>query len=81
VGRGTSDRDGLINAFLLCRDGLLAAMDDVDLRLTLGAYLGEHGKDVAEELGISQSAASQRQQRNGTYAVVRAHMAIEEAAR
>lgn len=67
------ERDKLINAFLMCRDGLLDRMDKKDLVLIAGAFEGEASTSLAGKLEISESAISQRQQGHGIYAVLRAH--------
>jgi len=62
-----------LNAFLLCRDQLLDAMDTRDYRIVLGMLLGERQVDLAAELGITQPAISQRQHDSGAVAVLQAH--------
>lgn len=70
----------LVNALLLCRDELLAKMDERDARITLGLFLDERQEDVAAELGISQPSVARRQVENGANAVFRAHEALREVA-
>jgi hypothetical protein len=65
-----------LNAFLLCRDELLSAMDDRASRATLGLMLGHRQADIANELGISQPAVAKRQKESGAKAVVRAHQLL-----
>lgn len=66
-----------VNAFLICRDALLERMDEKDIVLVLGLLRDEDQESLASRLSISQSAVSQRQQRHGAYAVLRAHQEIE----
>lgn len=66
---------GVLNAFLLCRDALLGKMDDKDLRITLGLFLGERQADIARELEITQPSVARRQMENGASAVYQAHRA------
>ena len=73
--------DATYNAFLLCRDELLSAMDDRDSHVTLGLMLGRRQVDIAEELGISQPSVSNRKQESGAAAILRAHQLLKEAAR
>ena len=61
-----------INAYLLCRDALLARMDEKDARIVLGLLRGENQTSIAKALGITQSAVAQRLSRNGGYAILRA---------
>ena len=76
-----SQTDATYNAFLLCRDELLSAMDDRDSHVTLGLMLGHRQVDIAKELGISQPSVSNRKQESGAAAILRAHQLLKEAAR
>lgn len=67
-----------LNAFLFCRDALLARMDEKDLRITLGLFLGERQADVALDLGITQPSVARRQMENGANAIYQAHLAAHE---
>jgi len=67
--------EGAVNAFLLCRDALLGRMDDRDLRITLGLFLGQRQADIAAELEITQPSVARRQMENGASAVYQAHLA------
>jgi hypothetical protein len=69
-----------LNAFLLCRDELVSAMDDRSRRVTLGLMLGRRQRDIAEELGISQPSVANRSKESGAAAVLRSHRIMREAA-
>jgi hypothetical protein len=71
---------GALNAFLLCRDALLGRMDDKDLRITLGLFLGERQADIAAELDITQPSVARRQMGKGASAVYQAHLAARTLA-
>jgi SatD family (SatD) len=66
------------NAFLLCRDELVAAMDPRDAAAMLGLLAGEPLTKIAEAEGVSVSALSQRAIRGGLYAIRRAHLELRE---
>jgi hypothetical protein len=68
-----SNLGAALNAFLLCRDELLADMDQSAARIALGVISGERQSDIAEALGVSQPAVSKQQRSNGVMAVLRAH--------
>jgi hypothetical protein len=78
---GDARLDARCNAFLLCRDHLLARMDDKDLRIALGLFRNERQSDLAGELGVTQSNVSRRQADNGPAAVYRAHRLLDGALR
>ena len=67
-----------LNAFLLCRDAVLAAMSPDDLRATLGLLDAKKQVQLARQLKVSQSAVSQRLQRSGAYAILRSHQELAE---
>ena len=69
-----------INAFLQCRDELVAAMDPRDAAAMLGLLADEPVTRIAQEEGVSASALSQRAIRGGLYAIRRAHLDLIEAA-
>lgn len=56
--------EGLVNAFLLCRDQIVARLNDRGLRILRLALLGHPQKDIAEIEGIWPSAVSQQFSRN-----------------
>jgi hypothetical protein len=66
------------NAFLLCRDELVAAMDPRDAAAMLGLLADEPLTKIAEAEGVSVSALSQRAIRGGLYAIRRAHLELRE---
>jgi len=67
-----------INAFLLCRDQLLSAMDARASEATLGLMLGQRQLDTAKKLGISQPAVSKRLRESGAFAIIHAHRLLNE---
>jgi len=71
----------LVNALLVCRDELVAEMDERDARILLGLFEGLTPSAIAEKEGISQPAVSQRAARSGAYAVVAAERLVAEAVR
>ena len=75
------ETDASCNAFLLCRDELLSAMDDRASYVTLGLILGHRQVDIVKKLGISQPSVSKRKQESGAAAILRAHQLLKEAAR
>ena len=68
-----------VNAFLQCRDELVAAMDPRDAAAMLGLLGDEPLTAIAKGEGISASALSQRAIRGGLYAIRRAHDELREA--
>lgn len=73
---GSDPVEQMVNSFLLCRDGLLARMDDRDARITLGLFRDDRQEDIAKELRISQSAVAQRVGDGGAGALFRAHQGL-----
>lgn len=71
--RGTDAH--LVNGFLMMRDELIAGFDAKDAEVTLGLFAGERQEDIAEVLGVSQPAVSQRIHR-GPYTLYLAHKAM-----
>jgi hypothetical protein len=67
-----------VNAFLQCRDELVAAMDTRDAAAMLGLLADEPLTRIAEAEGVSASALSQRAIRGGLYAIRRAHVELQE---
>jgi hypothetical protein len=70
---------GAVNAFLQCRDELVAAMDPRDADVLLGLLVDEPLTSIAKRVGVSVSAVSQRALRGGLYAIRRAHGELREA--
>jgi len=73
------DQNATMNAFLLCHDELLSAMDARASKATLGLMLGRRQLDIANELGISQPAVAKRQKESGAMAIIRAHQLLKQA--
>jgi hypothetical protein len=67
-----------VNAFVHCRDELVAAMDPRDAAAMLGLLADEPLTRIAEAEGVSASALSQRAIRGGLYAIRRAHLELRE---
>jgi SatD family (SatD) len=70
------DMGRMLEAFLLCRDELLAAMKLRDSRITLGLILGRSQSEIAKDLDISQPAVAQRQSASGAKAIFCAHKSL-----
>lgn len=68
-----------VNAFLRCRDELVARMDPRDAATLLGLLVDEPLASIAGREGVSVSALSQRAIRGGLYAIRRAHLELREA--
>ncbi|MCU1543135.1 MAG: hypothetical protein JWM50_1000 [Microbacteriaceae bacterium] len=60
----------LVNAYLLCRDQMVGAMQPRARRLLLGQLLERTQAQLAREEGISQSAVSQSLSRSGATALL-----------
>lgn len=73
------DWQGTINSFLVCRDELVSAMSDRDVRILRGLWAGESLSAIAGQMGITVSAVSQRAVRSGVYAVRHAHEELRKA--
>jgi SatD family (SatD) len=73
------DGSGTVNAFLLCRDQVIARLNDRGVRMLRLALLGRNQKQIAEVEGIWPSAVSQQFAR-GVGAVVEAQELITNAA-
>jgi hypothetical protein len=68
-----------VNAFLQCRDELVAAMDPRDAATMLGLLADEPLAEIARAQRVTVSAVSQRAIRGGLYAIRRAHRELREA--
>ncbi|MGH2680923.1 MAG: SatD family protein [Actinomycetota bacterium] len=73
--------EGLVNAYLLCRDELVASMSARDAETMRYLLEGESPTRIAERQGLTLSAVSQRAIRAGLYALREAQRSIEEAFR
>lgn len=58
-----------LNAFLICRDGIVNEMDSTAKRRLLGLLLGKTQREIAAEEGTTQSAISQSLKNNAAYAI------------
>lgn len=65
-----------LNAFLICRDELLARMNETHAQVLRGLLEGNRQADIAQALGVTQSAVSQTSRNSGAFAILHAHRAI-----
>ena len=72
--------DDALQALLVCRDHILARLDARDVSLVRALLEGATATMAAEEVGISQQAASRRLRSNGGYALLRTWRLLEESA-
>ena len=72
--------DGALQALLLCRDHILARLDARDVGLVRALLEGATATMAAQQVGISQQAASRRLRSNGGYALLRTWRLLEESA-
>ena len=79
-GGGPAGGAATVNAFLTCRDEILARMSPRELRLLRGLLLGEQQAAMAAQEGVVQSAVSQSLTRSGAYAVLAAHDLLRDPA-
>jgi hypothetical protein len=68
-----------VNAFLICRDQILGAMDAGDRRIAWGLFHSELQVRVAEALDMTQPQVSRHQKENGPAALFQAHEVLEAA--
>lgn len=68
----------LVNSFLLCRDALLASLDERDGRIALGLFFDERQDELAKELAISQPAVAKRLTEKGLSTLFRAHRGLQD---
>lgn len=73
----TNATEQLVNSFLLCRDDLLASLDEKDGRIALGLFFDERQEELAKELEISQPAVAKRLTEKGLSTLYRAHQGIQ----
>lgn len=71
--------EGLVNAYLLCRDELVASMSARDAETMRYLLQGESPSRIAERQGVTLSAVSQRAIRAGLYALREAQEELGEA--
>jgi hypothetical protein len=67
-----------VQAFLICRDALLAQMKPRDHILLLGLLRELNQDELGAQLGITQSAVSQALRRSGAYAVAVAQATMDQ---
>lgn len=69
----TSTDEDVVNASLLLRDELVTGLSDRSVSVLRGLLAGTTQRDLAEELGISPSAVSQRVRADGLGTILAAH--------
>jgi hypothetical protein len=62
-------KTGIINALLTATDQVLYRMDRRDFQITMASIAGSKQKDIARQLGITQSAVSRRSRSQGAFAI------------
>lgn len=72
AGSRTPD-EAAVNAALLLRDELVTGLSERSLSVLRGLLAGQTQRDLAEELGISPSAVSQRVRADGLGTILAAH--------
>jgi hypothetical protein len=65
--------ESAVNAALVLRDHLVSGLSERSLSVLRGLLLGESQRDLAEALGITPSAVSQRVRADGLAAIIAAH--------
>ncbi len=73
--------EGILNAYLMCRDEIVHGMDEIDARMTLGLIRGATQAEIGNKLSVTQGAVSQRQRRKGSFALLRSNNVLLEAER
>ena len=73
VAAGSAPEADLVNASLLLRDELVTGLSARSLSVLRGLLSGQTQRDLADELGISPSAVSQRVRADGLGSIVAAH--------
>lgn len=68
-----SSEEAAVNAALVLRDHLVSGLSERSLSVLRGLLAGESQRDLAEALGISPSAVSQRVRSDGLAAIIAAH--------
>ena len=63
----------MVNSILLLRDVLVTGLSDRSVSVLRGLLAGKTQRDLAEELGISPSAVSQRVRADGLGTILAAH--------
>lgn len=70
--RSGDEDEGVVMAYLLCQDEILAGADDRDRHILVGVLDGRSQTAIADDLGISQPAVAKRLHEHGLVAVLRA---------
>ena len=73
AGDGWSSEEAAVNAALVLRDHLVSGLSERSLSVLRGLLDGQSQRDLAEALGISPSAVSQRVRADGLAAIIAAH--------
>lgn len=73
VADDSAPDEALVNASLLLRDELVTGLTERSLSVLRGLLAGTTQRDLAEELGISASAVSQRVRADGLGTILAAH--------
>lgn len=73
TGAGPASDEPLVNASLLLRDELVTGLSERSLSVLRGLLAGQTQRDLADELGISPSAVSQRVRADGLGTILAAH--------
>ncbi len=68
----------MVNAGLVLRDERVSGLSERSLSVLRGLLSGQTQRDIAESLGISPSAVSQRVRADGLAALVTAHELVGE---
>ena len=79
-GEAGAPDPGLVNAALMCATSVVTGLSERSVSVLRGLLSGtDASSDLAEALGISPSAVSQRVRADGLAAIVAAHELIEPA--
>jgi hypothetical protein len=81
AARARLDHERFVNAHLLCRDTLVPRDDQRGTALLRGWLTGRTQAELAAELGVTQSAVSQRLARMGAFALRDAQDLLDEVDR
>lgn len=71
--------EGIVNAYLSCRDEIVSSMNARQRRLAWGTLLGRTQTELADIEGISASAVSQNLRRSGAAGLIAASVSLESA--
>jgi hypothetical protein len=62
--------EGLLNAYLVSRDHITAAWDEIDFEIARLHIEGTNQTGISKQVGLSQSSVSRRLQNHGILAVL-----------